>query len=87
MKKRDSTRLSNISGMEVYSSEGDKIGNVKDIYLDNVSPKVYSWLITLNPELSEKLGRKRILVRNVHIKSMSDVVILDEKISDYLKKF
>jgi sporulation protein YlmC with PRC-barrel domain len=84
IKNRDPTRLNNIIGMEVLSSEGNLIGRVKESYIEDKNPKVYGWLIEVNKNIAKKIGKKLILVRHNAVISIKQIMIIDKKVLEYL---
>lgn len=75
-------RVSSLIKKEIYSESGDKIGKINNIYLQE--NKIYGLMIKVNKKLSKKI--KKITVDYKHVKSVSDVVIIEERVLDYLKK-
>lgn len=75
--------LSYQTGKKVYSEEGMFIGKVSDIYV-NESSVIYGWVIKVPREIRKKIGKKKILIRQKHVISIKDVVIIDECVRDFL---
>jgi sporulation protein YlmC with PRC-barrel domain len=72
--------LSSIIGKEVYNSEGNKIGIVKEVYIKDNASGIYGWLIKLDKKIAKK-RKKFILVKHNLVVSIKDVMIVDERIS------
>jgi len=87
LKVVDPNRLTNIMGMKVYTSDGYKIGVVREVYLDDKNHKIYGWLIKVNRKIAGKIGKKFILVKHSLVFSIKQVVIIDERVSKYLENF
>ncbi|MBS3094158.1 PRC-barrel domain-containing protein, partial [Candidatus Pacearchaeota archaeon] len=86
-KIKDTTKLSNTKGMLVYSSDGDKIGKIKEIYLDNNNHKIDKWLICVDKEIAKKIKKKNILIKHESVKSIKEIMIVDGRISEHLETF
>jgi len=87
IKQRNPAKLSNIAGMEVYSSEGNKIGVIKEVYIEDNKQKVYGWLIKIKRKLAKKIGKKFILVKHNLVFSIEQIMIIDKKVLEYLENF
>jgi sporulation protein YlmC with PRC-barrel domain len=87
IKQKDPTRLTNILGMDVYSSDGDLIGKVKEVYLENNHPKVYGWLIKVDKKVAKKIGKKFILVKHHLVISIKHVMMVDGRVLEYLENY
>ena len=83
-KPKDATRLKDIMGKEVYAENGDKIGKIKEIYLEK--NKVYGWLIKPDKKISRKLRKKKLLIRHKYVKSIGKIMIIEEKVAEHLDK-
>ncbi|MEI7719220.1 MAG: PRC-barrel domain-containing protein [archaeon] len=83
-KNKDTNRLKNTIGKDVYAENGDKIGEVKEVYLENY--KIYGWLIKVNKNVAKKIKKKNILIRHNHVKSIKHIMIIDEKVAEHLGK-
>lgn len=86
-KKRDTSRLREIIGMSVYTNAGNKIGKLKDIYLDNNNSKINYFLISLNKKLARNLKKKNILVDYKHVKSIKEIIIIEAGVFNALSNF
>jgi sporulation protein YlmC with PRC-barrel domain len=79
------TRLSEARNLPVYSINGNKLGNVSEVYLED--NKIYGWLIVLEPNIAKNINKKSALVRHRNVNSMKEVMVIDGKASEYLEKF
>lgn len=79
-RKRDKNLLSNNVGIDVYSSSGEKIGKVVDIYINQ--NMVYGWMIEVEKNIAKEIEKEKILVRHEFVQSIGEVMILHEKIEE-----
>jgi len=89
IKKRKSisiTKVKNSLGLKVCSENGKNIGKIKDVYLEVNQIKVYGWLIQLDKKIAKKIKNKNMLIKHKYVKSINDIMIVDEKVSKYLDK-
>jgi sporulation protein YlmC with PRC-barrel domain len=86
-KQEKEIRLKSMKGLKVYGEDGADVGKIKKIYLEKNKPKIYGWVILLNKNLSKKIKRKKVLIRHKHVKSIKQIMILEEKVSEHLEKF
>lgn len=71
--------LTSSIGKLVYSSSGDKIGIIKEAYVqDN---KVYGWIVKLEEKYNIK---RRIMIHPRNVISISNMFIIEDKIDDFL---
>jgi sporulation protein YlmC with PRC-barrel domain len=82
-KPKDNTRLKNIIGKEVFAENGNKIGKIKEVYLEN--QRVYGWLIKPYKKISKKVKKKKILISQKHVKSIGKIMIIEEKVAEHLE--
>jgi sporulation protein YlmC with PRC-barrel domain len=82
-KRKDRNYLSDTLGLDVFSVNGEKIGKIKEVNLED--NKIKSWLIQLNKKLLKHTRKKNILVKHKYVKSIGDVIIIQGEISNYLK--
>jgi len=82
--RKDGSRLKGATGLLVYGADGDKIGKIKEIYLEK--NKIYGWLITLDKSVSKKMRKKEILIKHKHVHSIKHIMIIDDIATDHLKK-
>ncbi len=68
--------VSELLNKEVYSSDGSLIGKVKEVVLGK--QKIHSLIITLNNKYNS--SNKGIIVNYLNVKSIKNVIILDEKV-------
>jgi sporulation protein YlmC with PRC-barrel domain len=85
-KPRDITRLKSIKGIIVYGADGQKIGKVREIYLEENKSRIYGWLIKVDKNNAKKIKKKNILVRHKHVESIKHIMILDKRVSEHLEK-
>ena len=85
-RSRNTTRLDNIRGLRVYAENGDYIGKVKEAVLENKGSNIYGWVICLNKKMKNKIRRKNILINHKQVKSISNIMIVDEKVLERLKE-
>ena len=85
-KPKDMTRLTSIMGKKVYAENGNYIGNIKGVYLEDKKPKIYGWLIKLDKNIARKIKQKNVLLRHKHVKSIRRIMIIDEKVAEHLEK-
>lgn len=74
--KTEHNHLTSVYGMKVYSSAGDYIGVVKEIYLGKTQPAVYGWLIEVEGRVAKEMGHSLVLVKQSVVKSIGQVMIL-----------
>ena len=72
-------------GKEVYAENGNKIGKIKEVYLENNN--IYGWLIKPEKKISKKIRKKQILIKHKYIKSIGKIMIIEEKIAEHLDKY
>jgi sporulation protein YlmC with PRC-barrel domain len=84
-KPKETNRLKSIIGKGVYAENGDKIGKVKEVYLENY--KIYGWLIKLDKKIAKKIMKKKILIKHKYVKSIGKIMIIEEKVAEHLDKF
>ncbi len=85
-RKRNLNRLLSTRGMKVYAENGNHIGKVKDVCLKNKDPKIYGWIIVLDKKTAGKFGKREILLRHKHVKSLSEIMIVEEEVYNHLDK-
>lgn len=81
---KDSHRLSSIIGLKLSGKDGRDVGKVNDVIIDNEEWDTHFLLITLKKDIMETLDVEKSLLSKAklgiamdHIKSISDVIILD----------
>ncbi len=79
--KRDTTRLGEIIGLSVYSSDGMKIGILEDIFIkgnkiDSLKIKCYE---------KKKFKLKGIVINYNYIESIKDIIIIKEGINEKIQ--
>ncbi len=47
--------------------------------------RVYGWMIMANKNIKEKFGKNRILIRQKHVKSVKEIVVVDKGVHEYTK--
>jgi sporulation protein YlmC with PRC-barrel domain len=85
-KPKDETRLSDLRKKKVYAENGNYIGDIKEVYLEDKKPKVYGWLIKVDKKIAKKIKKKNILLRHKHVKSIRKIMIIEEKVAEHLEK-
>jgi len=80
-------KLSNIKGTKVYTENGNYIGKIKDVYLEDKIPRIYGWLVALDRKISKKNEVKYILLKSNLVKSIKEVMIVNEFINSHIDKF
>jgi len=85
-KRRDVTRLNNIRGLRVYAENGDYVGKIKEAVLENKGSNIYGWVIRPDKKMKSKIRRKNILINHKQVKSISNIMIVDEKVLERLKE-
>jgi sporulation protein YlmC with PRC-barrel domain len=83
--KGELTRLREAKDIMVYSSNGNKLGMVDEVYLQE--NKVFGWKIMLDENIAKNMEKRAVVVRHKHVRSIKDVMVLDQKSSDYLENF
>jgi sporulation protein YlmC with PRC-barrel domain len=78
IKRKKPKTLKDMLGLEVYDREGNRIGKIKDIYIEKGKSKIYGWLIKIDRKKSRK--KKNILIRHKYVKSISHIMIIDERV-------
>jgi sporulation protein YlmC with PRC-barrel domain len=76
--------LNNIIGLKVYSSGGDFIGKIKNVYIKG--QRISGWIIELDEKIAKKSGKKHILLGQKHITSIGSIVIIDKASTEHLEK-
>ena len=81
---KDSHRLSSIIGLKLSGKDGRDVGKVNDVIIDNEEWDTHFLLITLKKDIMETLdveksflSKAKLGIAMDHIKSISDVIILD----------
>ncbi len=83
-KPKESSRLKNVIGREVYAENGDKIGKIIEVYLEK--NRVYGWLIKPDKKISKKLRKKKFLITHKDVKSIGNIMIISERVAEHLEK-
>lgn len=78
--------LSRTIGLEVYSSNGEKIGKIKEIYLEDEKSKIYGWLIKADKKFARKINHKKILILQKNIESIKEVMIVNLDLKKIMSK-
>ena len=86
-RKRDMRRLGSMKGTKVYAVNGNYIGKIMEIYLDENKGRVYGWLIKLDKKLAKKIGIKKILVKHEFVQSISNIMLVSERVHEHLENF
>ncbi len=84
--KKDTTRLKNIIGLEVYSACGTEIGVIKEIILRK--NKIESLRIEIRRKQEKKIKKTKIKgveVKYKYVKSIGNIVIINERILEEMK--
>jgi len=81
--KKDSTHLTSLRGIKVYSSSGDYIGVVEEVYVETVSPRIYGYLLKLNKSIAKRIGKEKAIIKQGSIKSIGEVILLKIGSLDY----
>ena len=81
--KHPKNRIKGLIKKKVYSENGDYIGKVEEIFLRN--NKIDSLKIKL--DLKHRFKVKVIVVKYEYVKSVGDVIIIDEKILGHLNNY
>jgi sporulation protein YlmC with PRC-barrel domain len=84
-KNKQSNRLLGVIGMKVYCSEGNYLGKVKGVFLEG--NRVGSWAIKIDKKSAKKIKNKNILLKHEYVQSISQIMIVDKKVSELLEKF
>jgi PGF-pre-PGF domain-containing protein len=84
--ERDPTRLTHIVGIGVYSSGGHIIGKIKEACLNESNSKIDKWSVEVSKEIAKKIGKKFILVRSEMVLSISQIMIIDERVYGYIER-
>lgn len=69
---------------KVYSENGNLIGTVKDIYIEE--NRVYGFLIAPAANIRKLVGGKAFMVRYKHVSSVGNVVMIKGTIEEYLRE-
>lgn len=69
---------------KVYSENGNLIGTVRDIYIEE--NRVYGFLIAPAANIRKLVGGKAFMVRYKHVSSVGNVVMIKGTIEEYLKE-
>jgi sporulation protein YlmC with PRC-barrel domain len=80
---RKSNRLSNCYGKEVYSEEGEKIGKIIEIYIQDY--RIYGWLVKIDKKYNKINRIRKVLIKHRHVVSIGHVMIIDKDSADYIK--
>jgi len=79
--------LRQVIGKTVYSASGNKIGIVKEAYLEGTKTKLYGWVIRLNRKHSKGLSKKQILVRPGNVVAINTIMIVEDNVAEHIEKF
>ncbi len=81
---KDSHRLSSIIGLKLSGKDGRDVGKVNDVIIDNEEWDTHFLLVTLKKDIVDTLdveksflSKAKLGIAMDHIKSISDVIILD----------
>lgn len=86
-KSKDVTRLKSMKSIKVYGSDGNKIGKIKEIYLEDKRAKIYGWLIKVDKNISREIKKKEVLIKHKHVESIKNIMIIDKRVSEKLRKY
>jgi sporulation protein YlmC with PRC-barrel domain len=78
-------RLTQTKGIAVYASNGIRVGHVSDVYLDGEKPVIYGWVIKLDKKLANKLRKDKVLIRQRHVSSVNNVMIVEAAVAEKLE--
>lgn len=84
---KDTKRLNHIKGTKVYFENGDFAGKIIDVYLEYQATRIYGWVIKLDKKLSKKTGLKNIMVRQNLVKSIKQIMIIEERVVSHLENY
>lgn len=79
--------LKHTRGLKVYAENGNYIGRVKEVYLDEMGCKVYGWLVAVDKKVYRRIKRRNVLIRQRNVRSIKEVVIVEARVSEHLEKF
>ena len=82
-KQKDVAVLKNVIGKGVYSENGDYIGKVKEVSLENY--KIHGWIIKLEKMTSKKVGKNRIIIKPGRVKSIGKIMIIKNGVIKHLE--
>jgi sporulation protein YlmC with PRC-barrel domain len=80
-KKKNPGLMTNLYGIKVYSSLGECLGKVKEIYLENSGQNVCGYMVKLRRKLAILVGRKFALIKHDAVMSIGEVMILKKDIT------
>jgi len=79
------TSLNDVRGLEVFSLNGQKIGKIKDICLEDKNPKIYGWIVRMEKKIAKKIKKKEVLIKQNCVENIGDVMVVDEKVLEHLQ--
>jgi len=85
-RNKEFNKVKSIIGTIVYSSNGNKIGKIKDVYIDSKKPRIYGLLVTLDKKICKKFGSKKVIIKYKHVESIKNVAVIDNSSSNYLER-
>jgi len=77
----------NFTFQDDSAGNGNYIGKIMEIYLDENKGRVYGWLIKLDKKLAKKIGIKKILVKHEFVQSISNIMLVSERVHEHLENF
>ena len=80
-RKVDTTRLKNLIGLKVYTSDGMEIGRIEEIFIEGF--KVHSFRIRLNKK--KKFKVKGIIVRYKYVGAVRDIMIINKRVMEKIQ--
>jgi sporulation protein YlmC with PRC-barrel domain len=79
--------LGRVRGMKVYSENGNYLGIIKEVYLEDHNPRVYGWLISLKRDMRKQVSNKNIVIKQKYVKSIKNIMLIDTKVYEHLEKY
>jgi hypothetical protein len=71
-----------INGFLVYTSDGFEIGKLGDTWMmDNM---IYGWIIELNEDAKNRLGREKIILRFRDIETTGEIIVIRNSIQELI---
>ncbi len=83
-KQHSPTSVKGAIGKLVYGADGTKIGEVKEVHLEN--DKIHNWVVEVNKDITKKLGHKTVLILQKDLESVGEAIIVKKGVSEHLKK-
>ena len=85
LKNKEIKGLRDVRGLRVYSENGNYIGKIDEIYVEQKKSRIYGLLIKLSGKISKDFGSKNVLLKYKHVNSIKNIIIIDKASSYHLE--